>query len=93
MAEACHMNDNDREQWINNDVDLFKHWRKSRRPLGRWVRANRAILDLYITRRLKGERPELLSLCPQFLGKACPDECRYLEPGGACIHERIPPPA
>lgn len=39
------MNDNDREDWVNNDEGLYKMWKRSRLSMRAFVRKNRALID------------------------------------------------
>lgn len=42
------LNDNDREEWINNDTGLYEWWQRSRKGITTFIRENRAELDRLI---------------------------------------------
>lgn len=42
------MNDNDREEWINNDEGLYLSWKSSRMSMRQFIRENRDDLDKII---------------------------------------------
>lgn len=46
------MNDNDREDWINNDESLYVWWKGTGQGITTFVRENRAELTKYINRAL-----------------------------------------
>jgi hypothetical protein len=51
-VEAKKMNDNDREDWINNDESLYVWWKGTGQGITTFVRENRAELTKYINRAL-----------------------------------------
>ena len=51
------MNDTDREQWVNNDEDLYSWYKSTTLSMRDFLRINRADLDECIKWRLDG-RPE-----------------------------------
>jgi hypothetical protein len=46
------VSDTDREQWVQNDEQLYIWWQSTKQSLRAFVRDNRALLTAYITRRL-----------------------------------------
>ena len=46
------LNDDDREQWINNDEGLYNWQRSSRLSMRNFIRQNRTELDAHILGRL-----------------------------------------
>lgn len=44
LSAARDLNDNDREQWVNNDQGLYNWWKGSRMSIREFVRSNRAEL-------------------------------------------------
>jgi len=57
IAPGIRVNDDDREQWVDNDEGLYDLWRVSRLGKRAWVRANRGEIDAVITAVLTGEAP------------------------------------
>lgn len=57
MAKRNTMNDEDRRQWINNDEGLYDWFRRSRLPLRRFIRENRAEIDAAIRPVVDGSKP------------------------------------
>ena len=57
------MNDEDREQWIDNDEGLYRWWRSSRQPNGKrmskrqFVKENRQELTEAINNMLNNTKP------------------------------------
>jgi hypothetical protein len=51
------VNDDDREQWVNNDEDLYVLWKRSRLSLRKFVRENRALIDEHVAARNKHQLP------------------------------------
>lgn len=49
------MNDQEREQWINNDEGLYLEWRRSRKGITTFIRENRQEIDLVIDSILNKE--------------------------------------
>jgi hypothetical protein len=47
------MNDEDREQWVNNEQGLYNWWRRSRKGITVFVRENRKEIDRYLAAREK----------------------------------------
>ena len=41
LGAARDLNDNDREQWVNNDEGLYSWWKSTRQPIRTFVRENR----------------------------------------------------
>lgn len=48
MAKRQTINDNDRQQWVDNDEGLYDMWRRSGKGITVWVRENRALIDANI---------------------------------------------
>jgi hypothetical protein len=46
------LNDDEREQWINNDEGLYSWWRSSRLSMRNFIRENRAEISEAISRAL-----------------------------------------
>jgi len=46
------MNNNEREQWINNDEGLYLWWKRSRLSMREFIRQNRDEIDSCISRAL-----------------------------------------
>jgi hypothetical protein len=46
------MNDNDRQEWVENDESLYRDWIRSKLSLRNYVRQNRKSLDEHIKRQL-----------------------------------------
>lgn len=44
LGVARDLNDNDREEWVNNDEGLYSWWKSTRQPIRTFVRENRARL-------------------------------------------------
>lgn len=42
------MNDNDREEWIDNDEDLYNWWKAEGGSIRNFIRANKEKIDKYI---------------------------------------------
>jgi hypothetical protein len=51
------MNNQEREQWIDNDEGLYNWWRGSRLSKREFVRQNRAELDAIIENVTSGKKP------------------------------------
>jgi len=49
------MNNNYRNQWIDNDEGLYNWWRSSRLSKSAFIRENKKEIDEAIARYLKGE--------------------------------------
>ena len=49
------INDNDREDWVNNVETLYNLWRRSGRGITVWVRQNRKLIDSVIKSELGRE--------------------------------------
>jgi hypothetical protein len=47
------MNNQEREQWIQNDEGLYNWWKRSRTSLRVFIRENRAEIDAAISQRMK----------------------------------------
>ncbi len=52
LGAARDLNDNDREQWVNNDEGLYSWWKSTRQPIRTFVRENRAELTEAINKVL-----------------------------------------
>ena len=49
------MNNNERELWVLNDEGLYNWWKSSHQSISKFIRANRAEIDQYITRTVNKE--------------------------------------
>ena len=49
------MNDDDRDQWIENDEALYLSWKASKMSKRAYIRAFRKNLDAYINKQLNEE--------------------------------------
>lgn len=45
MARHRTINDEDRQQWVDNDEGLYEMWRRSGKGITVWVRENRELID------------------------------------------------
>lgn len=50
------MNDNEREQWVNNDEGLYSWWRVSRLSMRAFLRENRQEIDKVIENVTSGTK-------------------------------------
>ena len=57
MARRYTINDDDREQWVDNDEGLYDLMRSSRLGKRAWIRANRELIDGVIRNVRDGDRP------------------------------------
>jgi hypothetical protein len=51
------MNDAERENWVDNDEDLYSMWRSGRKSKREFIRANRAIIDTATANVTTGQQP------------------------------------
>jgi hypothetical protein len=51
------VNDQEREQWIDNDEGLYRWWQRSRLSKRAFIRANRAEITRAITSVTEGTQP------------------------------------
>lgn len=51
------LNDDERDQWIDNDEGLYRWWKSSRQSKRAFIRENRAELDRLILAVLDGKKP------------------------------------
>lgn len=51
------INNNDREQWVNNDEGLYNWWKSERIPMRKFITNHRTELDLII-RKACGQEVE-----------------------------------
>lgn len=51
------MDDEDREDWVNNDEGLYDRFRASGKTIADWVRENRELIDACAGKVLSGEKP------------------------------------
>jgi hypothetical protein len=51
------MNDNDREQWVDNDEGLYNWWRGSRLSKREFIRQNRSEITEVIDNVLNNKKP------------------------------------
>lgn len=52
------LNDDDREQWVNNDEGLYHLWKGSRQPMRQFIRESRAELDRLILGAMHAPPPQ-----------------------------------
>ena len=57
MSRLPTINDNDREDFVNNDEGLYRMWQQSGRGITRWVRENRPMIDEVLRAVRDGEKP------------------------------------
>lgn len=57
MARKPTINDDDREEWVNNDEGLYDLWLASKQAIGAFVRENRAFIDEVIRKVTGNEKP------------------------------------
>lgn len=50
MPKKFTINDDDREQWVDNDEGLYNDWKRSRLSKRAYVRENRTEIDAFIRR-------------------------------------------
>jgi hypothetical protein len=51
------INDNDREDFVNNDEGLYRLWQASKQGITTFVRQNRPFIDEVIRKVRDGEKP------------------------------------
>lgn len=51
------INDDDRQQWVDNDEGLQRMWLASGKGITVWVRENRSMIDEVIKAVRDGEKP------------------------------------
>ena len=57
MARKQTINDDDREEFVNNDEGLYNMWLASSKGITVWVRENRPMIDEVIKAVRDGEKP------------------------------------
>lgn len=45
MTDLMKISDVDRKKWVQHDRGLSQYWRTTRLPLGKYVKANRRLID------------------------------------------------
>lgn len=55
ITDGIRVNDDDREQWVDNDEGLYTWWRSSRMGKRAFIRANRDDIDAVIRAALTRE--------------------------------------
>ena len=53
----CTINDNDREDWVNNDEGLYNWWQRSGVGITTFVRRHRQEIDIIIRATTEGTIP------------------------------------
>ncbi len=48
------LNDEEREQWINNNEVLYKWWRLTKRSMSAFIRENKKEIDYHIREVING---------------------------------------
>ena len=57
MPRKPTINDNDREEFVNNDEGLYRMWLASKKGITTFVRENRPMIDEVIRATRDGEKP------------------------------------
>ena len=57
MARRPTINDNDREDFVNNDEGLYRLWQASKLGITTFVQQNRPFIDEVIRKVRDGEKP------------------------------------